>query len=261
MLKMQLMLNNKVVVITGGAGAIGQCFVRNISEKGGITIAADINLEAAKLLANEMEKDGAGRVEAAHLDITNKDSIVALITDLRERHGRIDAVVNNAYPRNKNYGRKLEDVTYFDFCENVDMHLGGYFLVAQQFCLAFKEQGYGNVVNMSSIYGSMVPRFEVYDGTSMTMPVEYAAVKAAIEHLTRYFAQYFKGTGIRINCISPGGILAGQPADFLTAYNKHCVSKGMLDANDLLGSLLFLLSDESRYITGQTLIVDDGFSL
>jgi NAD(P)-dependent dehydrogenase (short-subunit alcohol dehydrogenase family) len=254
-------LNNKVIVITGGAGALGQCFVRGIAERGGIAIAADINLEAAKSLANEITQDGVGQVQAAHVDITSKDSIVSLIADLRQRYGRIDAAVNNAYPRNKNYGHKLEDVTYSDFCENVDMQLGGYFLVAQQFCLTFKEQGYGNVVNMSSIYGSMAPRFEVYDGTPMTMPVEYAAIKSAIEHLTRYFAQYFKGTGIRVNCLSPGGILAGQSADFLAAYNKHCASKGMLNVDDILGGLLYLLSDESRYITGQNLLIDDGFSL
>jgi NAD(P)-dependent dehydrogenase (short-subunit alcohol dehydrogenase family) len=255
------MLNKKIIVVTGGAGALGQCFVRGIAERGGIAVAADINVEAAKSLVDEVAQDYAGQIEAAHLDITSKDSIVALIADLRQRHGRIDAVVNNAYPRNINFGRKLEDVTYADFCENVDMHLGGYFLVAQQFCLAFKEQGCGNVVNMSSIYGSIAPRFEVYDGTPMTTPVEYAAIKAAIEHLTRYFAQYFKGAGIRVNCLSPGGILAGQPDDFLTAYNKRCASKGMLDANDLLGTLMFLLSDESRHITGQNLLVDDGFSL
>ena len=173
---------------------------------------------------------------------------MALISDLMQRYGHIDALVNNAYPRNKNYGKKLEDVTYADFCDNVNMHLGGYFLVTQQFCLTFKDQGFGNVVNISSIYGSMAPRFEIYEGTPMTMPVEYAAIKSAIEHLTRYFAQYFKGTGIRVNCLSPGGILAGQPADFLAAYNKHCASKGMLDADDLLGALMFLLSDESSFI-------------
>ena len=186
---------------------------------------------------------------------------MALISDLMQRYGHIDALVNNAYPRNKNYGKKLEDVTYADFCDNVNMHLGGYFLVAQQFCLAFKQQGYGNVINMSSIYGSMAPRFHIYEGTPMTMPVEYAAIKAAIEHLTRYFAQYFKGTGIRVNCLSPGGILAGQSTDFLVAYNKHCASKGMLDANDLLGALMFLLSDESSFMTGQNILIDDGFSL
>jgi NAD(P)-dependent dehydrogenase (short-subunit alcohol dehydrogenase family) len=255
------MLKDKVIVVTGGAGAIGQCFVRGIAERGGVAIAADINFDAAKLLVHEVAQEYTGQIEAAHIDITNKDSIVTLIADLMRRYGRIDAVVNNAYPRNNNYGRKLEDVTYTDFCENVDMHLGGYFLIAQQFCLAFKDQGNGNVINMSSIYGSMAPRFEVYEDTSMTMPVEYAAVKSAIEHLTHYFAQYFKGTGVRINCLSPGGILAGQPVAFLHAYNKHCASKGMLDVGDLLGALLFLLSDESRYITGQNLLIDDGYSI
>lgn len=218
---------------------------------------ADIDLAAAELALKSYD----GHVEVAQLDITSKDSILALISDLMQRHGRIDSVVNNAYPRNKNYGRKLEDVSYADFCENVDMHLGGYFLIAQQFCSIFKDQGFGNVINVSSIYGSIAPRFEIYDGTSMTMPVEYAAIKAAIEHLTRYFAQYFKGTGIRVNCLSLGGILAGQPESFLVAYNKHCASKGMLDANDLLGALIFLLSDESSFMIGQNLLIDDGFSL
>lgn len=250
-------LKNKVIVVTGGAGAIGRTFVRCISDRGGIAIVADINLDAAELLA----QDCTGNAYAAHLDITSKDSVIALISDLMHRYGHIDALVNNAYPRNKNYGKKLEDVTYNDFCENVNMHLGGYFLVAQQFCLAFNKQGYGNIINMSSIYGSMTPRFEIYEGTSMTMPVEYAAIKSAIEHLTRYFAQYFKGEGIRVNCLSPGGILAGQPTDFLAAYNNHCATKGMLDADDLLGALMFLLSDESTFMNGQNLILDDGFSL
>lgn len=251
----------KIVVVTGGAGVIGRSFAAGIVKHGGIAIVADIDLDSARAVAGELGGNYPGLVEAAKLDITSKESISELIAELQQRYGKIDAVVNNAYPRNKNYGRKLEDVTYADFCENVNSHLGGYFLVAQQFCLAFKAQGYGNVINMSSIYGTMAPRFEVYDGTPMTMPVEYAAIKSAIVQLTRYFAQYFKGTGIRVNCLSPGGILANQPADFLQAYNVHCASKGMLNADDLVGALLFLLSDESRYITGQNLLVDDGFSL
>ncbi len=250
-------LKNKVIVITGGAGNIGQCFVRGVSDRGGIAIVADINLKAAQLLTEECQ----GNAYAAHLDITSKDSVMALISDLMQKYGRIDALVNNAYPRNKNYGKKLEDVTYTDFCENINMHLGGYFLVAQQFCLAFKKQGYGNVVNISSIYGSIAPRFEVYKDTKMTMPIEYAAIKSAVEQLTRYFAQYFKGTGIRINSLSPGGVAAGQPGEFLAAYNGKCASKGMLDAKDVVGALMFLLAGDSQFITGQNLIVDDGFSL
>lgn len=248
---------NKVIVITGGAGVIGESFVRSISENDGIAIIADIDFSAAQLLAAKV----GGRSEAFILDITDINSITTLINNLMQKYGRIDAVVNNAYPRNKAYGRKLEDVSFADFCDNVDKHLGGYFLVAQQFCLAFRQQGYGNVINISSIYGSIAPRFEVYEGTQMTMPVEYAAIKAGIENLTRYFAQYFKGVGIRINSLSPGGIAADQPNDFIVAYKKKCASKGMLDGKDIGGGLIFLLSDESKYITGQNLIIDDGFSL
>ncbi len=255
-------LKDTVVVVTGGAGVIGRCFVRGIADNGGVAVVADIDIDAAQCFVAEYNaKGGTGHILAASIDITSKNSICTLISDIKQRYGKIDAVVNNAYPRNKNYGRKLEDVSYLDFCENVNAHLGGYFQVAQQFCLAFKEMGGGNVVNMSSIYGTMVPRFEIYEGTTMTMPVEYAAIKSAVVQLTRYFAKYFKNTGIRINSLSPGGILADQPDDFLKSYNKSCVSKGMLDPKDVLGMLLFLLSDKSKYITGQNFLVDDGFSL
>jgi len=254
-------VKGKVIVVTGGAGLFGRTFVEGIAAAGGTTIAADINLQAAQETASALSPNSSGRIEAAQLDITSEESIRSLITDLRERHGHIDAVVNNAYPRNRNYGRKLEDVSHADFCENLNLHLGGYFLVTQQFCKIFREQGGGNVINMSSIYGFMTPRFEVYDGTAMTMPVEYSAIKAGVVQLTRYFAQYFKGSGIRVNCISPGGILDKQPESFLAAYNSHCASKGMLLPQDVLGALLFLLSDESRFMTGQNIVVDDGYSL
>ena len=95
----------------------------------------------------------------------------------------------------------------------------------------------------------------------MTVPVEYAAIKSGMLHLTKYMAKYLKGKNIRVNAISPGGILDSQPKEFLSEYNKQCSTKGMLDSNDLNGTLIFLLSDMSSYINGQNIIVDDGFSL
>jgi NAD(P)-dependent dehydrogenase (short-subunit alcohol dehydrogenase family) len=74
-------------------------------------------------------------------------------------------------------------------------------------------------------------------------------------------AKYLKGTNIRVNCLSPGGIFDNQNEKFLSKYNDKCLNKGMLDANDLTGTLLFLISDQSKYINGQNLIVDDGFTL
>jgi NAD(P)-dependent dehydrogenase (short-subunit alcohol dehydrogenase family) len=258
---MMRQLTDKVVVVTGGAGLLGQQFCKAIVTSGGIAVVADRDFAGANRVADELGQQYKGRASALALDITNKESIATAITTLHKRYGIIDGIVNNAYPRNAQYGRKMEDVTYTDFCENVSMHLGGYFLVAQQFAAYFRGQGHGNIVNMSSIYGVIAPRFEVYSATSMTMPVEYAAIKSGILHLTRYMAKYLKGTGIRVNAISPGGILDHQPEEFVAKYNALCLNKGMLDKNDISGTLIFLLSDASIYVNGQNLVVDDGFSL
>lgn len=255
------MLNGKIIVITGGAGLLGRSFAAAIAGQGATAIVADIDIEAASGVVQEIVSAGNGKAHAEMLDITDKASVCNLIDRVKSQHGCIDAVVNNAYPRNRNYGRKLEQVSYEDFCENTSLHLGGYFLVAQQFSLYFREQGHGNIVNMGSIYGVVAPRFEIYEETPMTMPVEYAAIKSAVIHLTRYFAQYLKADQIRVNCLSPGGIIDNQPESFLREYKRFCGEKGMLEPADIVGALLFLLSDGSKYMTGQNLIVDGGFSL
>jgi len=254
------MLEGQVVVVTGGAGLLGRRFCADIATQGGVAIVSDIDLDAAEAVARDVQTRG-GRAEAMAMDITDVESIDRLIHELHGRHGRLDAVVNNAYPRNPNYGRPLEEISYSDFCENVSLHLGGYFLVAQRFMRHFREHGGGNIVNMASIYGVIAPRFELYEGTSMSMPVEYAAIKAGVVHLTRYFAQYCKGEGIRCNAIAPGGIRDGQPESFQARYDARSGTKGMLDPEVVSGALVFLLSNASRHVTGQTLVVDDGFSL
>ena len=254
-------LKSKIVVVTGGSGFIGRGFVHAIAEQGGIAVVADIDSDSCQRVVNEVGALFPKKVTGVFLDITDKTSITSLIHQISAQFERIDAVVNCAYPRNMNYGRKLEDVTYEDFCKNVNFHLGGYFLVAQQFALFFQQQGWGNIVNIGSIYGTMAPRFEIYSGTKMTMPVEYAAIKSALIQMTFYFAQYFKGSHIRVNSLSPGGIFDNQPESFLKAYNAFCNEKGMLDPSDITGSLLFLLSDASKYVNGIDIIVDDGFHL
>ena len=133
--------------------------------------------------------------------------------------------------------------------------------MSQAFIAYLRTQGHGNIVNMASVYGFLAPRFGIYRETKMTMPVEYAVTKAGVLQLTRYLASYLKGTSIRVNSLSPGGILDGQPASFVEAYGEYCASKGMLDRNDVCGAMIFLLSDASRFVNGQNLIVDDAFSV
>ena len=119
----------------------------------------------------------------------------------------------------------------------------------------------GNLIHISSIQGVSTPKFEHYDGTNMVSPIEYSAIKSGIISVTRYLAKYCKGNGIRVNCISLGGILDRQPQSFLNKYRESCNEKGMLDAEDIVGTVLFLLNDHSKYVTGQNIIVDDGWTL
>jgi len=257
------MLDNKVTVITGGAGLLGRAFAAAIAKAKGYAVIADVDETSARKAADTIAKEtGLGeRLLAVAMDITDERSIENAIEKIAADTGRIDALVNNAYPRNANYGRPFFEVTYGDFVENVGLNLGGYFLTSQRFARYFRKRGEGNIVNISSIYGVIAPRFEIYDDTPMTMPVEYAAIKSALIHLTRYMAKYFKGTGIRVNALSPGGILDRQPERFVEAYNAHCCKKGMLRPEDICGTLVYLLGDQSRHVTGQNIVVDDGFTL
>lgn len=251
-------IKNKIVVVTGGAGLLGKEFCQAIANNGGIAIMAEYDINIAEKACNLLENKD---IIPAQIDITNKTSIELLINSLTTQYGKIDALVNSAYPRNKNYGKHFFEVEYDDFCENIGMNLGGYFLTSQLFAKYFEKQGYGNIINLASIYGVVAPRFQIYNNTSMTTAVEYVAIKSGLIHLTKYMAKYFKGKNIRVNTISLGGIEDHQPESFLRAYKEFCLNKGMLDAKDIAGTVLYLLSDLSEFVNGQNIVVDDGFTL
>lgn len=255
-----LLLQGKTVLVVGAAGRIGRVIVDAVLSAGGRAVALDTDAAGLKAL---IDTHGTAALEGATVDIADRGSIDGALANAHDRFGVVDGAVNTAYPRNPRYGRHFFDVEYADFCENTGLHIGGYFLFMQACArYALERKQPFSLVNLSSIYGSMAPRFDVYAGTAMTMPVEYAAIKAGLEHMTRYVNAYMKGRGaaFRANCVSPGGILAGQDGQFLARYGEHCLSKGMLDAKDVTGAIVFLLSDAARHVVGQNLIVDDGFS-
>ena len=170
--------------------------------------------------------------------------------------------MNCTYPRNNNFGKSLFDVAVEDFNENVSLNLGGVFSFSRccaNYFLENKKQF--SLVNIASIYGVIAPKFDIYTNTSMTMPVEYAAIKSGLIHLSKYITSYVNDSRFRINCISPGGIFDNQDSNFLEAYKGHSFGKGMLYPEDICGTVVFLLSDYSKYINGQNIIIDDGYTL
>lgn len=256
-------LNGKVVIVTGGAGLIGKAFVRAVVEQGGTAVIADVNAETGEQVAADLRAaTQTQRVEFVQLDITNKASVQGMVNAVVQKHQRIDALVNNAYPRGPNYGRKFEDVEFEDFCQSLTLHLGGYFLVSKEVARVMTQQQSGVIIFISSIYGFMAPRFELYEGTDFTSPVEYSAIKGGLLGLTKYMASYLGPHGIRVNALSPGGVYNNQAPSFVKQYSQKVVAgKRMAAPDDLTGALTFLISDASAYVTGQNMVVDGGWSI
>lgn len=247
--------NNYSVVIIGGAGKIGQSFAK-------ACIAKDMNVCVMDLCEQSTwEKLEIKSDLFFNTDINDSKSLSQAIEKTIDYFGKIDSVVNSSYPKTKSYGNAVFDISLSDFNQNINLHLGGYFNVIQKFSKFFLKQGYGNIINIASIQGIALPKFDHYQNTTMVSPIEYTAAKNSIIAITKYMAKYLKKTNIRLNCISPGGIKDNQPQSFIEKYNSVCSSKGILDTDDLTSTLLFLISDNSKLINGQNIVVDDGWSL
>ncbi|MDV6316969.1 oxidoreductase [Idiomarina sp. HP20-50] len=242
------MLENKKIIVFGSSGLIGRAVSKALSDKGALILAADIN---------STELSGS-HYQSIKCDVTSEEDVERIFID----NSPIDGVINCAYPRNKQFGQAMEKVSLESFNENISLQLGSSFNVLKHAANYFSKTNHPvSVVSLSSIYGVVAPRFSIYSGTKMTTPPEYAAVKSGLIHLTKYFARYVNDSNFRVNCISPGGVEDGQPDSFQLAYKNETMGKGMLNAEDLCGAVEFLLSDASKYIQANNLIVDDGFWL
>lgn len=255
------MLTGKNIIVTGGAGLIGSAICKTIAKFGGNVAIADLNKEKSAELQKELLKSGVNSI-SLEMDITNKDSINSKLELAHTKLGPIHGLVNNAYPKPEGFGKDFFEVEYHILCQSLNLHLGGYFLTSQCFIeYSVNNKIPSSLINMGSIYGVIAPKFDIYESTGMANGPEYAMIKSGIIHLTKYMAQKFKKDGIRVNSVCPGGIFDHQHKKFVAAYSKYCGTKGMLSPEDISSSISFLLSDHSRYVTGQNLVIDDGFTL
>ncbi len=243
------MLKDKIIIVTGGNGLIGKAIVKDINENNGNAINADINVET-DLAKNQI-----------YCDITSNESIKKSINLVINKYGRIDGLVNSAYPRTKDWGNRFEDVTLESWRKNVEIQLDSVFYITQLVLRKMKEQQFGAIVNIGSTYGVVGNDFTVYEGTDLSSPAAYSAIKGGIINFTRYLASYFGKYGIRVNCVSPGGIFDNQNPVFVKNYEYKVPLKRMGKPEDIAPSVSFLLSDKASYITGHNLLVDGGWTI
>ncbi len=249
-----MQLRDKTVVVLGGSGLLGSAFVRACANAGATVVIGDIK-EPVQM------PEGVTFVPS---DVTDEKSLQALVEKVRTKFTTVDAVVNATYPSNTRVtqGRKFDEVNVDDILENTSLHLRTCIHTVRAFAPIFREQKKGSIIFVSSIYGVVAPRFELYEGTSLMQPVEYAAAKGGIISMARYFASLLGKDGIRVNCVSPGGVEGEYPESFKERYSKHLLlGEGLLAPEQVAGAVVFLASDASEMMTGQNLIIDGGWTV
>jgi len=247
-------LKNKVAVVSGGAGLIGSEIVKGLNDFGAKVYVADTNMDGAKRMETRS-------IKSIYMDLASDASVRKALKKISVESKKIDILINCAYPRTSDWDLKLEDVTFNSWKENVNNHLGGYFLCSRASAELMKKRSGGVIINFSSIYGVLAPDFDIYKGTKMTMPVAYSAIKGGIIAFTKYLAAYYAKYNIRANVISPGGILNQQDASFVKKYTVKTPLGRMAKPQDIVGAAVFLSSDAASYITGQNILVDGGWSI
>jgi NAD(P)-dependent dehydrogenase (short-subunit alcohol dehydrogenase family) len=243
-------LKDKVIILTGASGLIGKATQEHLLSNGAKVISVDMNINHDP--TNMTFK----------YDVTNEKEIDSLITEVVTIHGRIDGLVNLAYPRTKDWGLKFEDIPLESWRENVDMQLNSVFYICQKVLKIMRDQQKGSIVNIASIYGVVGNDFTLYEEYGGTSPAAYSAIKGGIINFTRYLASYYGKYNVRINCVSPGGILdeKQQHPSFIKRYSEKSPLKRLGNPEEIAPAITFLLSDEASFITGHNLMVDGGWT-
>ena len=238
-------LEGAVAVVTGASGKLGPVWVRAL--RGAGATVAGIDLEPG---------DG---VEAA--DVTDRAALGDALRRITAEHGSPSVLVNNAGIDQPPDPDASGEETGEAFTRTLEVNLAGVFNATSVFGAAMVEAGGGSIVNIGSLYASVAPDPRFYDHMpGFVKPAAYGASKAGVVQLTRYFARRWGPHGVRVNALSPGGVRAAQDPEFLSKYCARVPLGRMAEPEDLGGPLVFLASDESRYVTGHELRVDGGFT-
>jgi len=253
-------LDGNVVVVTGAAGQIGDQLTKAYSEAGAHVVLADLDGAAQKECVKRAKALSAGgrRCIGLAMDITDRKSVEKALGTIIAEFSRVDVLVNNA---GIGVFTLFEDRTMEEFEKALRVNLTGTFLCCQAFSARMKKQKSGAIINIGSVYGVTTADYRIYGNSGRNSSEVYAATKAGVIHMTRYLAAYLARYNIRVNCISPGGVFNNQSADFVKNYEYKTPLGRMADDTDLKGAAVFLASPAAKYVTGQNLVVDGGFTL
>lgn len=241
---------NKVVLITGAGGSIGSDISKAFAQCNANVVVADLNEESANHTLNKIEGYGGAHLGIT-VDVRDITSIKQMVKEVVNEYGKIDFLINQAGINNR---KDIVEYTEDDWDQMCDINLKGVFFVAQEVGKQMLEQGYGKIVNTASVSSIRAKK-------KLSI---YAATKGGVIQLTKAFANEWAQFGININAIGPGYVRTNQTESLFKDKDKYNELIGRIpqgrfgETEDMANTILFLCSDLSNYINGQTIYVDGG---
>lgn len=256
-------LSNMIYIITGSSGHLGSAIACSLSELGAELILVDhpsSDFESVELLLSSIP---GSRYHVIHCDLSDEHSRFQFIDHVKTNYKSVSCLINNAaYVGSDSligWSVPFEEQSLSAWRSAFEVNVTAPFHLIQAFAPLMRNDPSASVLNISSIYGLLGPDWSLYEGTTMSNPAAYSASKGALIQLTRWLATTL-APSIRVNAIAPGGIKRGQPLSFQQKYVLRTPLKRMAEENDFLGTILFLTSSMSSYVTGQVIMVDGGWS-
>jgi len=275
MIREKFDLSNKVALVVGGRGFLGRRFSAALAELGAHVYAADLS-EPSLAAERDLTAPSLAGIEQRTVDVTNAESVQALIEGIVAETPRIDILVYSVAAKPKDFYLPFTECSLEGWRTLLRAELDGLFLVAQQVGRVMELVGHGSMIFLASIYGIVGNDQRIYEGANLAelyagvgddrpkriySHAGYAVAKGAVISLTRFLAAYWGERGIRVNCVSPGGVAhLGESEEFVRRYSERVPLGRKAGLDEISGAVVYLASDASSYVTGHNLVVDGGWT-
>jgi NAD(P)-dependent dehydrogenase (short-subunit alcohol dehydrogenase family) len=261
-------LAGRTALVTGACGTLGPAFCQGLAEFGANVVVTDLDRRKAEALAAELETRHGVETLGLACDVSSPAAVDAMATAALARFGAIDILHNNAGNPPSDpavYFARFEDYELAEWRRVLATDLDGMFLVAKTVGGHMAARGQGVIVQTASIYGALGADQRIYEGAAseghaINNPAVYGTGKAGVIGLTRWLAAYWAPRGVRVNALVPGGVEGGQNERFIARYANRVPLDRMARREEMVGALIWLVSDASSYVTGQAIFVDGGLS-
>jgi len=262
-------LKDKTIVVTGSNGIIGIELLNALKDRMSNIIAIDITYSDSNILSNFIKDFNYKNILYFDTNINNEKDLKTSIDEGLKNFGSIDGLVNcaaiDSVPNTENF-EQIENLNIEELKSTIDVNLSSQIICTKIVGNVMKNNSIkGSIVNMGSIYGKVGPRQDIYNhiergGETYKKPIAYGLSKSGLMYSTKYFSTYWGKFGIRINNIVLGGVFNNQDEKFVENYSRNVPLGRMANKEECIPPVLFLLGEESSYITGSDLFVDGGWT-